>query len=112
MLSSRLIAITEANAKGGEYSGTYFQMTQAGFDRVLELATPDSPMQSWVGGASISYLTGISVALLEDLPDNMWRLCDVNTDVVIEEGFIEDEPPLPQKPYERRTETTDVGSSD
>jgi len=59
---------------------------------------------SWFGGASISYLTGISVALVEDMPDNMWRLVDVNTDVVIEEGFIEDEPSLPQKQDEGRTE--------
>lgn len=112
MLSSRLTAITKENTEKGSYSGTYFQMTQAGFDRIRELATPDSPTQSWFGGASIAYLTGISVALIEDLPDNMWRLADVNTDVVIEEGFIEDEPPLPQKPDEGRTETTNNGSSD
>lgn len=93
MINARLTAITKANAETGKHSGTYFQMTQAGFDRIKELVTSDSdsPIQSWFGGASIGYLTGNSVALLEDLLDNMWRLVDVNTDIVIEEGFIEEQ---------------------
>jgi hypothetical protein len=112
MISNRLTTITKANAQDGSYSGTYFQMTRVGFDRILDLTTPDSPMRSWFGGASISYLTGISVALLEDMPDNMWRLVNVNTGVVIEEGFIEDEPSLSQKSDEGRTATENPSGSD
>lgn len=108
MIDNRLTEITKANAKDGQYSGTYFQMTRAGFDRIIELLgtnpNQENPMRSWVGGASITYLTGISVALLEELPDNMWRLVDVTSGVVIEEGFIENEPSLSQKQDEGRTE--------